>query len=84
MQTMKVSLLKKYILGLIISILLIIINNELIMKTIENIFDNRIINLSDFTKYCFEPIINIITFIGIILTFYFIIKIYIIIFENKK
>lgn len=81
---MKVSLLKKYTYGLIISILLIIINNELIKKSIENIFNNRFINLSALIIFFFDPIINLITFIGIILTFYFIVKIYIIIFEKEN
>jgi hypothetical protein len=81
---MKVSLLKKYTFGLVISILLIIINNELIRKSIENISNNKLIDLSNLIAYCLDPIINLSTLIGIVLTFYFIIKIYIILFEKEK
>lgn len=80
---MKVSLLKKYILGLVISVSLLIINNELIKKSIENIFDNRFISVPDLIT-CFDPIISLITFAGIILTYYFIIKIFIIIFKKEN
>jgi len=81
---MKVSLLKKYTFGLVISILLIIINNKLIKKSIEHISNNRLINLSTLIIFFFDPIINLITLIGIILTYYFIIKIYIIILQKEK
>lgn len=77
---MKISLLKKYTIGLVVSILLIIINNEIINKSIENIINNRLINL----MALFDPLIKLITFIGIVLTYYFIVKIYVIIFEKEK
>jgi hypothetical protein len=80
---MKVSVLKKYILGLVISIVLIIVNNELIKKSIENISDNRLIDPA-LIAFFVNPIIDLITFAGIILTYYFIIKIYIIIFKKEK
>lgn len=83
-DTMKVSLLKKYILGLVISITLIIINNGLVKNSIEDIFNNRFINLSALIIFCVDPIINLITFAGIVLTYYFIIKIYIIIFKKEN
>jgi hypothetical protein len=81
---MKVNLLKKYTFGLVISILLIIINNGLIKKSIESISNNKLINLSTLIIFFFEPILNLITLIGIVLTFYFFIKIYIIIFEKEN
>ena len=83
-NTMKVTLLKKHTFGLVISILLIITNNELIKKGIENISNNKLINLSTLIIYCFNPIISLITLIGIALTYYFIVKIYIIIFAKEK
>ena len=84
MKDYESKFIKKYTFGLVISILLIIINNELIRKSIENISNNRFINLSALITYCFEPIINLSTLVGIVLTFYFIIKIYIIIFNKES
>ncbi len=73
---MNINLLKKHILGLAISLLLVIVNIELIQKNVDVIFENYFINLDNFAKYCFEPIVMLITLAGIILTYYFIIKIF--------
>ncbi len=81
---MKVNLIKKYTYGLGISILLILIDNVLIKDSLEKIFNNKFINLSTLFIYFFDPIINLFTLLGIILTFYFITKIYIIILGKEK
>lgn len=81
---MKVDLLKKYTFGLGISILLVIVNNGLIKRVIGDISNKGIINLSTVNILLFNPLIDIISLIGIGLIFYFFIKIYTIIFGKEK
>lgn len=71
------NLLRENFIGLIASLILILINNELVIKRIENIFYNSIIY--DF----YNQITGICTFIGIILAFYFIVNILKIIKDGK-
>lgn len=81
---MNVTLLKRYSYGLILSILTIIVNIELIQKSIDNLSNNYLINISALTMYFFNPLLSLINLIAIVLTYYFIIKIYIIIFQKEK
>lgn len=81
---MEVTLLKKYSYGLILSILTIIVNIELIQKSVDNLSNNYLINISALTMYFFNPLLSLINLIAIVLTYYFIVKIYIIIFQKEK